>query len=58
MRASSIFVFSLGTVPVTLSFGYLSSKISERYSDKIYKYAGLLIILFGLFMIKRSISII
>lgn len=58
MGASSMFVFSLGTVPVMLSFGYLSSKISEKYNDKIYKYAGLLIIIFGLFMIKRSISII
>lgn len=58
MGASSMFVFSLGTVPVMLGFGYLPSKISERYSDRILKYAGLLIIIFGLFMIKRSISII
>ncbi len=58
MGASSMFVFSLGTVPVMLGFAYLSSKISERYSDRILKYAGLLIIIFGLFMIKRSISII
>lgn len=58
MGASSMFVFSLGTVPVMLGFGYLSSKISERYSDRVLKYAGLLIIIFGLFMIKRSISII
>ena len=57
MGASSMFVFSLGTVPVMLGFAYLSSKISERYSDRILKYAGLLIIIFGLFMIKRSISI-
>ncbi|MEG0856272.1 MAG: sulfite exporter TauE/SafE family protein [Terrisporobacter sp.] len=58
MGASSMFVFSLGTVPLMLSFGYLSSRISKHLNESIYKYVGILIVILGLIMIRRALSII
>ena len=56
--ASSMFVFSLGTLPIMLSFAYISSRISKSFNEKIYKYAGVLIIVLGIFMMKPGLNFI
>lgn len=58
MGASSMFVFSLGTLPIMLSFAYISSRVSKRFSKRIYKYAGILIIILGIFMMKPGFNFI
>ena len=58
MGASSMFVFSLGTLPIMLSFAYISSRMSKSFNEKIYKYAGVLIIVLGIFMMKPGLNFI
>lgn len=58
MGASSMFVFSLGTLPIMLSFAYISSRMSNSFTEKIYKYAGILIVLLGIFMINPNFNFI
>lgn len=56
--ASSMFVFSLGTLPIMLSFAYVSSRMCKLFNEKIYKYAGILVVLLGIFMIKPVFSLL
>lgn len=56
LGASSMFVFSLGTLPVMMSFAYISSRISKTFNNIIYKYAGILIIILGILMIKPGLN--
>ena len=58
LGASSMFVFSLGTIPVMLSFAYFSSRINKSLNEKIYKYVGILIIILGIFIMKPIFSFI
>jgi sulfite exporter TauE/SafE/plastocyanin domain-containing protein/copper chaperone CopZ len=50
----SMFVFSLGTVPLMLTFGALSGLLSKGYTKKILKFSGVLIIALGLIMGNRG----
>lgn len=54
--ASSMFVFSLGTLPIMLSFAYISSRMSKSFNEKIYKYAGILIVILGILMMKPGFT--
>lgn len=56
--ALSMFVFSLGTVPLMLTFGWLSGILSKGYTKKILKLSGVMIIVLGLIMGNRGLSII
>lgn len=56
MGASSMFVFSLGTVPVMMFFAYFSSRISNSFSEKLFKYSGILIVILGILMMKPALS--
>ena len=38
MGALSMFAFSIGTVPLMLGFGYISSRLSKSLSNNIFKY--------------------
>lgn len=58
MGASSMFVFSLGTLPVMLAFAYFSSRMSRLFNENIYKYTGILIIILGIIMIKPALNFI
>lgn len=58
MGASSMFVFSLGTLPIMLTFAYISSRISNSFNERIYKYAGILIVILGIFMMKPGFNFI
>ncbi len=58
MGASSMFVFSLGTLPIMIGFAYLFSKFHNFLNNKLYKYTGILIILLGFLMIIPNLSFI
>ena len=56
--AISMFAFSLGTVPLMLTFGGLSGLLSKGYTKKILKLSGVLVIILGMIMGNRGLSII
>ena len=56
MGASSMFVFSLGTLPIMLTFAFFFSRINSLFNEKIYKYVGILIVILGILMMKPSLN--
>jgi Uncharacterized conserved protein len=55
--AAAMLVFSLGTVPLMLTFGALSGLLSKGYTKKILKFSGVLIIVLGLIMGNRGLAL-
>lgn len=55
--ALSMFMFSIGTVPLMLTFGALSGLLSKGYTKKILKFSGMLIIMLGLIMSNRGLAL-
>jgi sulfite exporter TauE/SafE/plastocyanin domain-containing protein/copper chaperone CopZ len=55
--ALSMFMFSLGTVPLMLTFGALSGLLAKGYTKKILKLSGVLIIVLGLIMGNRGFAL-
>jgi len=55
--AKLLFVFGLGTLPVMLGFGYLTSIISSKMTHKILKTSGVIVILLGLIMVNRGLAL-
>ncbi len=53
--ALSMFIFSLGTVPLMLTFGILSGFLSKGYTKKLLKFTGVLIIVLGIIMGNRGL---
>ena len=50
-----LLAFGLGTLPVLLGFGLLTSVISGRLTQNIIKYSGVIVILLGLVMLNRGL---
>ncbi|MEK6938958.1 MAG: sulfite exporter TauE/SafE family protein [Nanoarchaeota archaeon] len=55
--AKMLFIFGLGTLPVMLGFGYLTSIISSKATMKILKASGVLVIILGLIMLNRGLAL-
>jgi sulfite exporter TauE/SafE/plastocyanin domain-containing protein/copper chaperone CopZ len=55
--ATSMFFFSLGTLPLMLSFGSLTSFLSKNHTQKILKLSGVLVLILGLIMTNRGLSL-
>jgi sulfite exporter TauE/SafE/plastocyanin domain-containing protein/copper chaperone CopZ len=55
--ALSMFMFSVGTVPLMLTFGAVSGILSKGYTKKILKFSGVLIIVLGLIMGNRGLAL-
>lgn len=55
--ALSMFMFSIGTVPLMLTFGAVSGLLSKGYTKKILKFSGILIIVLGLIMGNRGLTL-
>ncbi|MCF6335877.1 MAG: sulfite exporter TauE/SafE family protein, partial [Spirochaetales bacterium] len=55
--ALSMFLFSLGTVPLMLGFGSISSILPSRFHGRILKVSALLVLLLGGGMILRGMSL-
>jgi sulfite exporter TauE/SafE len=47
-------VFGLGTLPVLLGFGMLTSIISSQFTHKLLKFSGVVVVLLGLVMLNRG----
>lgn len=53
--AKLLFIFALGTLPVMLSFGYITSFIGSKATHNILKLSGVIVIILGLFMINNGL---
>lgn len=55
--ALSMFAFSLGTVPLMFVFGAVSSSLSKKFTDKMLKASAVLVIVLGIIMFGRGLSL-
>lgn len=55
--AVSMFLFSLGTVPLMLTFGAISGLLSKGYTKKMLKFSGILVVVLGLIMGNRGLAL-
>jgi hypothetical protein len=55
--ALSMFLFSLGTVPLLLGFGAVSSLLSARFNRRMLQASGVLVMALGLVMFARGASL-
>jgi plastocyanin domain-containing protein/sulfite exporter TauE/SafE/copper chaperone CopZ len=55
--AISMFLFSLGTVPLMLLFGAISGILSKGYTKQLLKFSGFLVIFLGIIMGNRGLAL-
>lgn len=55
--ALSMFMFSIGTVPLMFSFGAVSSLLSGKFTHKMMKVSALLVIILGVVMANRGLAL-
>lgn len=55
--ALSMFLFSLGTVPLMFGFGAVSSFLSSKFTHKMMKVSAVLVLLLGIIMLNRGLSL-
>ncbi|WP_459477516.1 urease accessory protein UreH domain-containing protein [Clostridium saccharoperbutylacetonicum] len=55
--AISMFLFSLGTVPLMLVFGEISGLLSKGYTKQLLKFSGILVIILGIIMGNRGLAL-
>lgn len=55
--ALSMFLFSLGTVPLMFSLGALGSLLSKKFTQKIMTVGAVLVVVLGLSMISQGFSL-
>lgn len=54
----SLGAFSLGTLPVLIGFGSLTSVISKKATKRILKIAAILVLILGLIMLNRGLVVL
>jgi len=55
--ALSMFLFSLGTVPLMLVFGAISGFLSKGYTKQLLKFSGFLVMILGIIMGTRGLAL-
>lgn len=55
--ALSMFMFSIGTVPLMFGFGALSSVLSGKFTHKMMKVSAVLVIVLGVVMANRGLAL-
>ncbi|MGV8980845.1 urease accessory protein UreH domain-containing protein [Clostridium sp.] len=55
--ALAMLIFSLGTVPLMLSFGALSGIMSKGYTKTLLKFSGILVVVLGMVMGTRGLAL-
>lgn len=55
--ALSMFLFSLGTVPLMFGFGAVSSFLSSKFTHKMLKVSAVLVIVLGVIMLNRGLNL-
>lgn len=56
--AISMMIFSIGTVPLMLTFGAISGLLSKGYTKRLLKLSGVMIIVLGIIMGNRGLSML
>jgi sulfite exporter TauE/SafE/copper chaperone CopZ len=57
LGASAMLVFSLGTVPLMLSFGTITSFFSKTLTKRVIKLSGVLVVMLGVLMTNRGLTL-
>ena len=57
LGASSMFFFSLGTVPLMFGLGIFSSLMSSKFNKKMVQVGGVLVMVLGFFMLSRGMAL-
>ncbi len=55
--ATSLVVFGAGTLPIMLGFGSLATIISHNTTKKILKFSAIIVLILGLVMLNRGLSL-
>lgn len=55
--ALSMFLFSLGTVPLMFGFGAVSSFLSGKFTHKMMKVSAALVLVLGIIMLNRGLAL-
>ncbi len=55
--AKLLFVFALGTLPVMLGFGFFSTYISSKATQKILKASGIIVLVLGVIMLNTGLAL-
>ncbi len=55
--ALSMFLFSLGTVPLMFGFGAVSSLLSRKFTHKMLKVSAVLVMILGIVMMNRGLNL-
>lgn len=55
--AISMFLFSIGTVPLMFAFGALSSFLSKKFTGKMMSAGAVLVVVLGIFMFNSGLSL-
>lgn len=55
--AISMFMFSLGTVPLMFGFGAISTLLSSKFTNKMLKVSAALVIVLGFVMLNRGFAL-
>lgn len=55
--AFSMLMFSLGTVPLMFAFGAISTLLSSRFTHKMMQVSAVLVMVLGLFMMGRGLTL-
>ncbi len=55
--AASMFFFSLGTAPLMFGVGAISSFLSSKFNQRMLKFSAVLVIVLGLTMVSRGLSL-
>lgn len=55
--AISMFLFSLGTVPLMFTFGVISSKLNKKFAEKMLTVSAIIIFILGLGMLNTGLSL-
>jgi len=57
MGAMSMFVFSIGTVPLMLGLGFLTSLISGKMGKKMLRASAAMVMVLGIIMVNRGLAL-
>lgn len=55
--AKILFFFGIGTLPLLLGFGFLTSLLSNNFTPKLLKVSGAFIIILGVLMLNRGVAL-
>jgi sulfite exporter TauE/SafE/copper chaperone CopZ len=55
--ALSMFLFSLGTVPLMFGLGALSSKLNKRFTEKLLSFCAILVVVLGFGMLRNGLAL-